>query len=41
MGGATFLGLVANATEMLLMKREAQNRMRKVNMVLGVFFSEC
>lgn len=40
MGGATFLGVIANATEMILLKREAQNRMRKVNMVLGVFFSE-
>lgn len=40
MGGATFLGLVANGTEMLLLKREARNRRRKVNMVLGVFFSE-
>lgn len=40
MGGATFLGVIANATEMVLLKREAQNRMRKVNMVLGVFFSE-
>ncbi len=40
MGGATFLGVIANATEMLLIRRETQNRMRKVNMVLGVFFSE-
>ncbi len=40
MGGATFLGVIANATEMLLVRREAQSRMRKVNMVLGVFFSE-
>jgi len=40
MGGATFLGVIANATEMLLVKRETQNRLRKVNMVLGVFFSE-
>ena len=39
-GGATFLGVVANATEWFLVKREAGNRMRKVNMVLGVFFSE-
>lgn len=40
MGGATFLGAVANATEMLILKRETQSRRRKVNMVLGVFFSE-
>jgi voltage-gated potassium channel len=40
MGGATFLGVIANATEMLLLKREARDRIRKVNMVLGVFFSE-
>ena len=40
MGGATFLGVIANATEILLLKRERQSRLRKVNMVLGVFFSE-
>jgi voltage-gated potassium channel len=40
MGGATFLGVIANATEILLLKREKQSRLRKVNMVLGVFFSE-
>lgn len=40
MGGATFLGVIANATEMFLLKRERQSRLRKVNMVLGVFFSE-
>lgn len=40
MGGATFLGVIANATEILILRRESQNRIRKVNMVLGVFFSE-
>jgi voltage-gated potassium channel len=40
MGGATFLGVIANATEMLILKRESQNRTRKINMVLGIFFSE-
>jgi hypothetical protein len=40
MGGTTFLGVIANGTEMILVKREARSRMRKVNMVLGVFFSE-
>ena len=40
MGAATFLGVVANATEILILRREAQNRIRKINMVLGIFFSE-
>jgi len=40
MGGATFLGVIANVTEILLLKRETQSRLRKVNMVLGAFFSE-
>jgi len=39
-GGAAFLGVIANATELIILKRDAQNRMRKINMVLGVFFSE-
>lgn len=39
-GGAAFLGVIANATELVILKRDAQNRMRKINMVLGVFFSE-
>jgi voltage-gated potassium channel len=40
MGGATFFGVIANATEILILRRELKNRARKVNMVLGVFFSE-
>jgi hypothetical protein len=40
MGGATFLGVIANATEILILRQESKNRIRKVNMVLGVFFSE-
>jgi hypothetical protein len=40
MGGATFLGVVANATEIFILRRETQNRRRKINMVLGIFFSE-
>ncbi len=40
MGGATFLGVIANATELLMVKRETTTRMKKVNMVLGTFFSE-
>jgi voltage-gated potassium channel len=39
-GVATFLGAIANATELVILKRDSLNRMRKVNMVLGVFFSE-
>lgn len=40
MGGATFLGVIANATEILILKRENRGRMKKVNMVMGAFFSE-
>jgi len=40
MGGATFLGLVANGSEMMLLNRERRERVKKINMVLGVFFSE-
>jgi len=39
-GGGAFLGVIANATELMLFKRDTQNRLRKINMVLGVFFSE-
>lgn len=39
-GGGAFLGVIANTTELVILKRDSQNRMRKVNMVLGVFFSE-
>ena len=39
-GVGTFLGVIANATEMMLSRRETQSRMRKMNMVIGVFFSE-
>ena len=39
-GVGTFLGVIANITEMILLRRETQSRMRKVNMLLGVFFSE-
>jgi len=37
-GVGTFLGVIANITEMILLRRETQSRMRKVNMLLGVFF---
>lgn len=40
LGGGTFLGAIANATEMFLLKRETENRMRKINMVLGIFFGD-
>jgi voltage-gated potassium channel len=40
LGVGTFLGVIANATEMMLSKREKQVRMEKLNMVIGVFFSE-
>jgi voltage-gated potassium channel len=39
-GVGTFLGVVANATEILLNKQEQKARMEKLNMVMGVFFSE-
>jgi voltage-gated potassium channel len=39
-GAGAFLGVVANATEILLNKRERKIREQKLNMVVGVFFSE-
>jgi hypothetical protein len=39
-GVGAFLGVVANSTEMLLNRRERQVRMQKLNMVIGMFFSE-
>jgi hypothetical protein len=39
-GVGTFLGVVANVTEILVDRREKQLRLQKVNMVIGVFFSE-
>jgi voltage-gated potassium channel len=39
-GVGTFLGVVANATEILLNKQEQKVRMQKLNMVVSVFFSE-
>lgn len=40
MGVGTFLGVIANATEMMLNRREQQTRLQKLNMIIGVFFSE-
>ncbi len=39
-GVGTFLGVVANATELVLSRRENQIYLQKVHMVLGIFFSE-
>lgn len=39
-GVGTFMGVVANITEMLLERREKRIRMQKLNMVIGLFFSE-
>lgn len=39
-GVGTFLGVVANSTDMLLNRREKLVRKEKLNMVIGVFFSE-
>lgn len=40
LGGGTFLGVIANLTEIFILRREISNREKKVNMVLGVFFNE-
>jgi hypothetical protein len=40
MGVGTFLGVIANITEIMLAKREIESRMEKLNMVIGVFYSE-
>lgn len=40
LGGGTFIGLVANATEMMLLQRDVAQRMKKQNIILGIFFSE-
>lgn len=39
-GVGTFVGAIANATETMLTRRDLQVRMNKLNMVIGVFFSE-
>jgi voltage-gated potassium channel len=38
-GVGTFVGVVANGLEMYLSSREKQERLRKINMVVGIFFS--
>lgn len=40
MGVGTFLGVIANATELFLSRRESRVRVQKLNMVIGTFFSE-
>lgn len=40
LGGISFLGVVANITELLLSKREKRLRLQKLHIVSGVFFSE-
>ena len=39
-GVGTFLGVVANATEIMLNRRERKARIEKLNMVISLFFSE-
>jgi len=39
MGVGTFLGVVANATELMLNRREQRARLEKLYMVIGAFFS--
>ena len=39
-GVGTFLGVIANATELMISRQEKQIRVQKLNMVIGVFFSE-
>ncbi len=39
-GGGTFFGILASGAETMLSRREKSNRLQKLNMVIGVFFSE-
>lgn len=40
LGVGTFLGVVANATEVMLNRRERRVRIEKLNIVIGIFYSE-
>lgn len=40
MGVGVFVGLVANSIEYLIEKRERAERLKKINMIIGVLFSE-
>ncbi|MBM3238276.1 two pore domain potassium channel family protein [Candidatus Poribacteria bacterium] len=39
-GVGTFLGVIANVTEMMLNRREEDVRLQRLHMIIGVFFSE-
>ena len=39
-GVGVFLGVIANATELMLTRREQSTHQQQLNMVIGVFFSE-
>ena len=39
MGVGTFLGVIANATEMMIHRQENKTRLEKLNVIIGVFFS--
>jgi len=40
LGVAVFLGVVANATQLLLQRRQERLRMQRIHMLIGIFFSE-
>ena len=40
LGVGAFLGVIANITDIILARREGERRVQKLNMVIGVFFSE-
>ena len=40
MGVGTFVGVISSLTELMLNRREEEARMKKLNIVIGVFFSE-
>lgn len=40
MGTGTFLGVVANATELILTRRDSQALQKKMHIIVGVYFSE-
>ena len=39
-GVGTFLGVIASATDLILTEREQKARLEKLNVIIGVFFSE-
>lgn len=39
-GVSTFLAVAANVTDMFLSRRDGENRIKKLNMIVGLFFSE-